>query len=438
MPSTRSLVAELKVSPATVQRALDRLVAAAVLVTRPGAGTFVAARRPAAGADTAWQEVSLGPSLVDASVIAGALRDDAPGTLQMGAGYVDAALRPDGRLAQALARAARRPGVWNPPPVRGVAELRAWFAAQIGAGAEDVLITPAAQGALSAVIRAVAAAGETILISMPCYPGALAVARSAGLVPVAVPTDADGVRPELVERAFAQTGARLLYLQPTFANPDGSVLAPARRAEVIEVAHRAGAVIIEDDWARWLGHGGRVPPPLLADDRDGHVVTVCSLTKVAAPSLRVGAVIARGPVGARIADMRLVDDFFVSGPLQQAAVEFVSSPGWRSHLKELSTALYGRRAELSRNLRAQLPGCQFGEPRGGVSLWLRLPPGVSDLDVASEAFARGLQVLPGRHYLLSAQPESYLRLSFAGLPQERIAEGVRRLAEAIAAAAPAS
>lgn len=434
LPSSRAIAAELGVGPVTVQRALDGMVTRGLIETRPGVGAFVAARRAPVRMDTGWQDLSLGPSRIDATALTSVLDGASAGGLQMGAGYLDASLRADARLGQAMARAARRPGVWDRPPVRGVPELRAWFASQTGADADDVLVTPAAQAALSAVLRAVARPQDPVLIATPSYPGALAVVRSAGSVPVSVPTDENGVRPELVDRAFAQTGARVLYLQPTYANPDGTVLATERRAELLEVAHRHGAVLIEDDYARWLGHGDPMPPPLLTDDRHGHVVTICSLTKVAAPSMRIGAAIARGPLAARITDMRTVDDFFISAPLQYAAVELVSSPSWKTHVRDLAGALGARRAALGAALTAALPeDCHFRTPRGGVSLWLQLPPGVSDVEVAQEAALRRLFVLPGRYYTLVTPPQAHLRLSFAGLQESDAREGATRLADAIAA-----
>jgi DNA-binding transcriptional MocR family regulator len=285
------------------------------------------------------------------------------------------------------------------------------------------------------VLRALAPAGEPVLMATPAYPGALAVARSAGMVPVGVPTDGDGVRPDLLEQAFAQTGSRVLYVQPTYANPDGSVLARDRRAALLDLAHRFGAVIVEDDWARWLGHGSVVPPPLLTDDRYGHVVTICSLTKVAAPALRIGAVIARGPVQARIADMRLVDDFFVPTALQLAAVELVSAASWKTHTRSLSAELATRCAATAAALRSELPaGCDFAVPGGGVSLWMALPPGVSDAQVAGEAALRKLFVMPGRHYEINPPARAHLRLSFAALPERDAGEAAARLAAAVAAA----
>jgi DNA-binding transcriptional MocR family regulator len=436
LPSTRELQQRLGVGPVTVQRALARLVTEGVLVTRPGAGTFVAARRTARVGDTDWQQVALGTSPVTGSsgveLVLG--RASAPG-FELGAGYLDHSLRADTRLAAAATRAVRRPDAWAAPPAMGVAELRSWFGRQVGADPEEVLVTPAAQAALSAAFRALLPAGSPLLFAVPTYHGALAVARSAGLVPVPVPTDADGVRPELLERAFAATSARLLFLQPTFANPTGAVLAHGRRRAVLDICERAGAFIVEDDFSRWLGHGQVPPPPLWRDDDAGHVITICSLTKILAPSLRVGALVARGPVMKRLAAMRQVDDFFVPAPLQHTAIEMVTGPGWSAQLRTVSASLRVRMAALTAALAAELPDCSFENPRGGISLWLQLPRDTNDLAVAARAARLGVSVVPGRYFVVGEQESRYLRLCVAGIGEQDIPTAVALLAEAVRASA---
>ncbi|ADP79940.1 PLP-dependent aminotransferase family protein [Pseudofrankia inefficax] len=436
LPSTRELQQRLGVGPVTVQRALARLVTEGALVTRPGAGTFVAARRTPRVGDTDWQQVALGASPVAGSggveLVLG--RASVHG-FELGAGYLDASLRADSRLAAAATRAVRRPDAWAAPPAMGVAELRSWFGRQVGADPSEVLITPAAQGALSAAFRALLPAGSPLLFAVPTYHGALAVARSAGLVPVPVPTDADGVRPELLERAFAATSARLLFLQPTYANPTGAVLAHDRRRAVLDICEKAGAFIVEDDFSRWLGHGQLAPPPLWRDDDAGHVITICSLTKILAPSLRVGALVARGPVMNRLAAMRQVDDFFVPTPLQHTAIEMVTGPGWAAQVRAVSTALRVRMAALTAALAAELPDCSFENPHGGISLWLRLPRGTDDQVVATRAARLGVSVIPGRYFVVGEQDSSHLRLCVAGIGEQDIPTAVALLAEAVHASA---
>lgn len=284
------------------------------------------------------------------------------------------------------------------------------------------------------LFRAISAAGSPVLVESPTYPGALAAARAAGLRPVPVPADEDGIRPDLLADAFAMTGARLLYCQPTFHNPTGAVLAPERRRQVVDVARAAGAFVVEDDFARHLGHGRPVPAPLVADDRDGTIVHVTSLTKPASPSLRIGAVVARGPVMGRLRGMRTVDDFFVARPLQEAAVELLSTPSWDRHLRTLAAALRERCGVLADALARELPEWTPARlPVGGLHLWQRLPDRVADGAVADAARVRGVAVNAGRRYFPAEPPAAHLRLSFAAAadPAELV-EAARRLAAAVA------
>ncbi|GAA0300962.1 PLP-dependent aminotransferase family protein [Kineococcus aurantiacus] len=431
LPSSRRLVADLGVGPVTVQRAIDSLVADGTVVTRPGAGTFVARATRTATVDTAWQRVALGDSPVRSEGVLAALTVPDHGVLDMARGYLDLSLQPSSRLASAMARAARRPEAWTVPPPAGVPELRTWFAQQLGADREDVFISPGGQGALSTVLRSIVPAGSPVLVAVPGYPGVISLLRSAGLVPVPVPTDTDGVRPELLERAFEQSGARMLYLQPTYANPDGSLLSADRRRPVLDIAAKAGAFVVEDDFARWLGHGPTAPPALLRDDTDGRVITVNSLSKVSGPSLRVGCIVSRGPVAQRIAGLSFVDHLIVARPLQEAAVELVTGAGWNAHLRALSAALGARASTLSTELARQLPGCSFHRPRGGFSLWLRLPRGTDDLELARRTRERGLVVGPGRHYVVAEDDATHLRLCYAAITEQHIPTAVGILADSL-------
>ncbi len=448
LPSSRDLIARHGVGPVTVSRAIAQLAAEGAVVTRPGSGTFVSVRRSRPddrAPDTSWQTVALAgrahvPDADPTGTASGGLDPSAlpAGTISLAGGYLHENLQPTRALGAALARAARRPDAWRRAPVVGLAPLRAVLARQIGPdiGPEDVLVTGGGQGALSMLFRAIADAGSPVLVESPTYPGALAAARAAGLRPVPVPADADGLRPDLLAEAFAMTGARLLYCQPTFHNPTGAVLTPERRRQVVDVARAAGAFVIEDDFARHLGHGRPVPAPLVADDRDGTVVHVTSLTKPASPSLRIGAVVARGPVLGRLRGMREVDDFFVARPLQEAAVELLSTPAWDRHLRTLATALRERCGVLADALTERLPDwTPVRLPDGGLHLWLRLPEGSSDVAVADAARAHGVLVDAGRRYFPAEPSAAHLRVGFAAAAESaELAEGVRRLAVAVAPA----
>ncbi|AZM63262.1 MULTISPECIES: PLP-dependent aminotransferase family protein [unclassified Streptomyces] len=443
LPSSRALVERFRVSPVTVSRALAMLAAEGLVVTRPGAGAFRARPRAAAApvGDTSWQEVALSadgagdlvPRSVDASGVLVSLAAPPPGVIEFNGGYLHPSLQPERAMAAALSRAGRRPGAWGRPPVEGLPELREWFARSIGGPvtAAGVLVTSGGQSALTTALRALAPPGAPVLVESPTYPGMLAIARSAGLHPVPVPVDADGVRPALLADAFRASGARVFVCQPLFQNPTGAVLAPDRRGEVLRIAREAGAFVVEDDFVRRLVHedAGPLPRPLAADDPDGVVVHVCSLTKATSPSFRVSALAAHGPVLERLRAIQIVDTFFVPRPLQEATLELVGSAAWPRHLRAVSAELRARRDAMTAALRLRLPELALPHiPSGGYHLWLRLPDGMAEPALTGAALRAGVAVTPGRPYFSAEPPARHLRLSFAGVAGTgEIAEGVRRL-----------
>ncbi|MER6084569.1 PLP-dependent aminotransferase family protein [Streptomyces sp. NPDC001833] len=443
LPSSRALVERFRVSPVTVSRALAQLVAEGLVLTRPGAGAFKAPPRSAAEptGDTSWQEVALSadgaldvvPRTVDASGVTVCLAAPPPGVLELSGGYLHASLEPERAMAAALARAGRRPGAWGRPPLEGLPELREWFARDIGGAvtAAEVLIASGGQSALATALRALAPPGAPVLVESPTYPGMLAIARAAGLRPVPVPVDPDGVKPALLADAFRATGARVFVCQPLFQNPTGAVLAPDRRAEVLRIAREAGAFVIEDDYVRRLVHAdaGPLPRPLAADDPDGVVVHVGSLTKATSPSFRVAALAARGPVLERLRAIQIVDTFFVPRPLQEAALELVGSPAWPRHLRNLAAELKARRDTLTGALAHHIPELVLPYiPSGGYHLWPRLPEGTDDTTLTAAALRAGVAITPGHPYFSAEAPAAHVRLSFAAVAGAgEILEGVRRL-----------
>ena len=435
LPSYRELQQRYRLSPATVQRMLADLARRGLLVTKPGSGTFTAARRPARPpADVSWQAPALGSRAGLGPDLERLVDPLPPDSIGLASGFPDARLQPLGLLAAAASRAARRPQAWTRLPPQGLPELRSYLAAEAGEGltAANVLIASGGQSSLSAVCRHLCAPGDPLIVESPTYVGALAAARAAGLVLVPVPGDAHGVFPDALADAFARTGARLAYLQPRYANPAGSVLATDRREPVLTAAARAGAFLLEDDWMRDFDLGLPSPPPLISHDDDGHVIYLRSVSKPIAAGLRVSGLIARGPILARLRRGRISDDLFVAPILQQIALDVLTAPGWPRHLAGVRRRLRERRDAVVAAIRELLPTCRLDlVPAGGVHLWLRLPDGCNDADVADAAAARGVAVNPGRSSFPSEPPGSFLRLSYAGEEPPALREGVRILAGVI-------
>jgi DNA-binding transcriptional MocR family regulator len=430
LPSTREIARRFTAGPVTVQRAVARLVAAGLVETRPGIGTFVVGRPSASPVgDVDWQTTSLGPDRTGPTTVGSTLRDVGPGTIALHSGYPSPGLLPMRDVRSALQRAARGDDAWDRPPLVGMPDLRAWFAREVAAGSagagprpSDVVVTAGGQAALSAVFRALALPGDPVVMESPTYWGAIAAARQAGLVIVPVARTAGAPRAEDLDDALRTSGARIAYVQPTFANPTGAHWAPADRSVILRVAADRGAFLVEDDWARDLAIDAP-RPPMVTDDANGHVVYIRSLTKSASLALRVGAVIARGPVRDRIAGALASSDLYVSPVLQRAALDVVTRPSWQTHLARLRRELRGRRDALADAVSAYAPSLQITAlPEGGLNLWTRMPRDLDARTVAARCLADGVAVSPGDEWFPAAVPGPHLRLNYAWADPARFAE----------------
>ena len=434
LPPVRALCERYSASPVTVQTALSMLARAGRVVAKSGDGTYKT--NPVAHPllmvptlDYAWQSVALGSSPLADEAVARDHFTPRPDLISLSIGYLDESLQPLERLNRAAVRALKRPQIWQRLPPEGSEELRAFFARSLGGdfGAQDALIASGGQAALSSTFRALVPPGGSIVLESPTYFAAISVARVAGFKTVPVPVDGEGIRPDLLEEALRISGAKVLYLQPQFQNPTGATLTLRRRAEVLELARKFGVFIIEDDYAHDLRLEGETLPPLILSAPE-RTVYIRSITKITAPGLRIAAILAKGPVLGRLKTMRALDDMFVTGLTQEIALELLSSSSWPTHLKKVQAALRQRRDLLALSVRQKLPQLRLSSlPQGGFSLWFELPPGTDDLEYARKAARVGVSIGAGSRYFPAEPGGSFVRLTYAGLPEDRLLEGVSRL-----------
>lgn len=423
LPSTRALVSQYAVSPVTVQKALRMLTAQGLVESRPGAGTFVRAQRVARPNDYGWQTAALGAPRSNLPSLSTAMRIVPDDVIPLHAGYPDPELLPDRLVRAAFARAARREAAVTRSPAAGIPELQAWFASELGAAAPvgvapptptDVVVLPGSQSGLSTAFRALVGRGRPLLMESPTYWGAILAAAQAGVEVIPVPSGIHGPDPEDLARAFEQSGARAFYAQPTFANPTGARWSVDRADKVLETVRRYGAFMVEDDWAHDFGIASE-PSPIAARDDSGHVVYLRSLTKSVSPAVRIAGIIARGPARERLLADVHAESMYVSGMLQAVAVDVVTQPAWRTHLRNLRSQLAGRRDLMVSALREYAPLAHLeAVPAGGLNLWVRLPDTTNLSRFVRDCETAGVRVAPGSEWFPAEQTGAYIRLNYSG------------------------
>lgn len=338
-------------------------------------------------------------------------------------GYPDKELLPERLVRAALTRASRSGAALSRAPAAGLPELQGWFAAELAANtsagitppaASDVVVLPGSQSGLSTLFRTLVGAGRPLLIESPTYWGAILAAGQVGVHLIPIPSGPHGPDPDELDRAFMQTGARAFYAQPNYANPSGAQWSADLAERVLDTVRDRGAFLIEDDWAHDFGITTD-PTPLAACDDSGHVVYLRSLTKSASPAIRVAALIVRGPARDRILADTQAQAMYVSGVLQQAALDVVTEPAWRTHLRSLRGQLAARRDMLVDALREHAPTTHLESvPHGGLNLWLRLPD-ITDLDrLVRDCEDRDVIVAAGDEWFPAEPAGRYLRLNYSG------------------------
>jgi len=329
-------------------------------------------------------------------------------------------------------------------PTEGHAPLRAWVCDQVRATAglqaspDQVLITAGSQQGLDLVAKVLIDPGDVVLVDNPAYLGALQAFRAYEARLVGIPADGEGMRADRL-REFLQTGGRrpkLLYLVPNFQNPTGSSLSAERRREIALVAAEFGIPILEDDPYGCLRYGGEAAPAVAALPETADCVYLGTTSKILAPGLRIAWLIARDPrLYERLVRAKQAVDLHTSSFSQRLVCSYVTQTGvLEGHIARLCAAYSLRRTAMLNALeRAFPPGCTWTRPDGGLFVWAELPAPVDTEELLREAVRRGVTFVPGAAFWVGRSVRNTLRLNFSNASEGRIAEGISRLAEAIAA-----
>ena len=314
----------------------------------------------------------------------------------------------------------------------GDPELRSAVAARLTSRglpteAGDLLITSGSQQALTLAAAVLIEPGDRVLVEEPSYLAALQAFALAGAVVVPVTCDGDGLDPDAVAAAAVEHGARVLYTIPTFHNPTGRTLPLERRRALAEVAERCGLWLIEDDPYGELRYRGE-PLPTVASMAEERTLALSTLSKVAAPGLRIGWVRAPEALRRALVVAKQAADLHSSTVDQAAAAHWLAAIDLDAHLGVLR-AEYGRRRDaLLAGLAAALPpGSTHNHPEGGMFVWARLPDGWDAEPLLARALAHDVAFVPGYPFFAGEPDRAALRFSFTTHSPAEIAEGLARL-----------
>ncbi len=318
-------------------------------------------------------------------------------------------------------------------------ELRGWIADYMGSRGvsctpEEIFITNGNQHGLAILSRLFLDPGEPAVIEEVTCTGIHQVTVGRDAEVRTLPTDLDsGVLVESFEEALKTSPApRLAVLITDFHNPLGVSIAEEKRAELAGLAAKYGVPLVEDDPYAPLRFRGKAIPSIKAHDEAGMVFYLGSCSKMLAPALRLGWIVAPADLMPRITTLRESFDLESSTLFQRAVAEFVSRGMLEPHLERITAAHGERCATMLRALDAHLSDvARWSKPDGGVFVWVSLPERLDTTEMFHQAIERQVAYIPGGVFSVDGSTKNALRLNFSNVKPEAIEEGVARLADVI-------
>ena len=421
LPSTRALAGQLGVSRGLVVEAYAQLVAEGYLSARQGAATIVSPRAaaPSLRAEPARRPLAAVTPRFDFRY----------GTPDLAAFPRAAWLAAGARGLRALPDASL--GYGDP---RGSIELRTALAGYLGrargalADPEHMVIGGGTRAGLGLVWRVLRDAGtRRVAVEDPGWSAQRETARDAGLETVPLPVDEDGIRAD----ALDALGADAVVLTPAHHCPTGAVLAPERRASLLDWARRCDAVVVEDDYDAEYRYD-RAPVGALQGMAPDRVVYAGSVSKTLSPALRLGWLALPPALAQAAAERKALDDRGAPLPDQLALADFVGSGAFDRHLRRMRRRYRSRRDALLAAVAAELPGAEVQGIAAGLHAVVRLAAGADEAATVRAAAERGIALDGLADFCTGATPApAALVVGYGNLTEPAIARGIRELARAL-------
>lgn len=439
LPSERKLAEQLGVNRSTVILAFAELRSLGIIESRSGSGTRVSQYKWGATPKHTpnWKRYAEGGSFLPNVPFLRRIREalnQNPTLVDFASGELSADLAPMDEIASLMRghHYTSYLGYDNPQgyiPLRQALEKYLAKYRDIQTTESSILITSGSQQSLFLITQCLLSPGDAVAIEDPSYCYSLPMFQSAGLRLFRLPVDRDGVQPEEIRNLYKKHRIKMIFTNPNFQNPTGTVLNDERRNKLLEIAAELGLPIVEDDPYSLTDYAGVPRPPLKSMDTTGSIIYIGSFSKIAASGLRIGWMVAPNSIVERLADARQQMDFGLSIIPQQVAGQFLKSEHFEPHLDRLRMQLLYKRDLLIEALQKELPDLiQFNIPQGGHHLWCKLVPAVNDAKLLEESIKNGVVFVPGSVY---GSDSGYVRFTFARAKAEDIGLGIAGFAKAL-------
>ena len=304
-----------------------------------------------------------------------------------------------------------------------------------GIDPDDILITTGSQQCLDFCGKLFLDPGDVVLCESPSYLGALNAFNAYEPVFKEVPTDEEGIIPEELDKILATTPrVKFIYVIPEFQNPTGVSWTVERRRKFMEVVNKYDLPVFEDDPYGELRYTGKMNPTLKSMDTKGLVSFLGTFSKIFCPGMRLGWIAGPHDIVEKFVTIKQSADLHTSNFDQGIVDAYIDSCDLDAHVEEIKE-LYGKRLQLIlKTMEEEFPeGVTSTRPEGGLFLWVTMPKGVSSLKVFNKCIEMKVAAVIGDAFYPNEKTDRSLRVNYSNMPEDRIIEGIKRMAKAIKA-----
>jgi len=300
---------------------------------------------------------------------------------------------------------------------------------------DRVAVTTGSQEAIYLLAMTLINPKDAIIVESPTYLAALNVFRYHGAEFVSVPLDENGMRTELLEDKIKEArskglNVKLVYTVATCHNPTGVIMPDDRRKELLEVANKYDLLVIEDDPYSFFVFDEVPFTPLKTLDSEGRVIYLGTFSKILAPGLRLGYMVADRQITRAVELAKQMVDLHSSTLSQYMALYALKEGIVEKTIQKARVVYREKRDIMVESLEKYMPeGSHWFKPKGGLFAFIYLPEGVDTSDMLPMAIERGVAYVPGRSFFSDGSGVNAMRINFSYLPPDKLREGIRLIAE---------
>lgn len=321
----------------------------------------------------------------------------------------------------------------------GYAPLREWIANRMNKrlgtslDSDNILITHGSQQALDLSGKVFLDEGDVVLCESPTYLAAITALRAYGCEFVEVPTDDSGMKMDALERILESTdNVKVIYVIPDFQNPTGRTWSLERRRQLAELSMKYGVIVLEDNPYGELRFEGENLPSVQSFDKHGHILCTGTFSKTFCPGYRIGWIAGDKEIIRKYVLAKQGTDLQCNTIAQMEIAKYLELYDIDEHIAKIRKVYKKRRDIAIRTMEQEFPdGVTFTRPHGGLFAWVELPANINARNVLEKSLEKNVAFVPGGSFFPNGGKENTFRINFSNMPEEKIVEGLKRLAETL-------